>query len=143
MCDEIPCTEVNEMPVQQVPSSTLAAQCVNGGQPPPECDCRTSLICRLPAFFEDYHAAYPIFDRTHVDSALERYVYGGHRELAPLDRSVVYLVTALGVCSRPGISGSKYINSANLYALAWSLFSHAAAAPSVLSLQVLLLHVSA
>ncbi|KAJ0416232.1 fungal-specific transcription factor domain-containing protein [Aspergillus carlsbadensis] len=122
MCDEISCTTVNELPAQQVPSSTLAAQCAN-------------------AFFEDYHAAYPIFDRTHVNLVLERYVHSGHRELAPLDRSVVYLVTALGACSRPGISGSKSIDSANLYALAWSLFSHAVAAPSVLSLQVLLLHV--
>lgn len=100
-------------------------------------------VDHVVAFFEDYHASHPIADRSHVGLILERYVSQGHRGLSPLEQSVLYLITALGASSRPVMSSSKSVNSENLYALAWSLFSQAVAAPSPVSVQILLLHVSA
>jgi hypothetical protein len=40
------------------------------------------------------------------------------------------------------MNNSRSVNFDNLYALAWSLFPHAVAAPSVASVQIILLHVS-
>ncbi|RSL54653.1 hypothetical protein CEP53_007371 [Fusarium sp. AF-6] len=123
MCDEISCTyvNVNDAPSQRMPSTTLAAQCVN-------------------AFFDDYHASYPITSRSSVGVILDRFVGHGHQALSPLDRSILYLITALGACSRSPVNSNKSVDFENLYTLAWNLFPYAVATPSLASLQILLLH---
>ncbi|UPK95724.1 hypothetical protein LCI18_006659 [Fusarium solani-melongenae] len=121
MCDEIACTNVDDGHSQQIPSTTLATQCVN-------------------AFFDDYHASYPVADRGSLGLILDRFVARGHQSLGPLDRSILYLVTALGACSRSSTETGKWVDFENLYALAWQLFPFAVAAPSLGSVQILLLH---
>lgn len=94
------------------------------------------------AVFDDHHASYPITSRSSVGFILDRFVGHGHQALSPLDRSILYLITALGACSRSPVNSNKSVDFENLYALAWNLFPYAVATPSIASLQILLLHVS-
>ncbi|KAL6708792.1 hypothetical protein ACN47E_002488 [Coniothyrium glycines] len=127
LCDEITIIETsedngNDGMAQQVPSSTLAGHYIK-------------------VFFEDYYASYPIISQNEMDAILHRYMSHGPQGLPPLDRTILYLVTALGACSRRSTSTTNVSDFQVLYDLAWKLFAHAVATPSLASVQVLLLHV--
>ncbi|KAH7205135.1 uncharacterized protein BKA55DRAFT_722918 [Fusarium redolens] len=122
MCDEISCSDIPDVPRQQIPCSTLAVQYLN-------------------AFFEDTYPSHPVADQDEVRLILDRYVYNGHQSLGVLDRSILYLIMALGASSRSSPAATRSIDYEKLYALAWNLFPYAMATPSLASVQVLLLHV--
>ncbi|KAF3397970.1 hypothetical protein F1880_005725 [Penicillium rolfsii] len=115
LCDEISSPESIELCPQQGPSSTLAKKCID-------------------TFFDDYYAPYPMFDRVEVELILNRYQYCGYQGLHPLERSILYLVIALGASSRSpptGENACKGVDVDNLYALAWALFPQVVGTPSL------------
>ena len=141
MCDEITYTEEAAAPSQELPSTSPAAQYINGEQRPPLQILMGLPLRSMPAFFEDYYTSYPIVERGVLEVLLERYAGHGPRSLSPYEQSILYLVMAIGASSRSVVRGNGSVNPEHLYALAWGLFPHVIAAPGLVSVQILLLHV--
>jgi hypothetical protein len=97
------------------------------------------------AFWRQAPSTYQILDRKSTESLLARFYDSDLSSLSQLETSMLYLVLAIGALSRVSAesgSATPASEAHQLYGQAWALFASAFLAPSVTSVQVLLLNVS-
>ncbi|KAH7417766.1 fungal-specific transcription factor domain-containing protein [Cadophora sp. MPI-SDFR-AT-0126] len=102
---------------------------------------RLLAIRAIDVFFANVNIVHPIINEDDFRGISER-LYTGHRTAStPLELSIFYLITAIGSLCEPENSEMSEQSSRGLYQQAWLLFNDCIAAPSVATVQVLLLHV--